>query len=384
MRLAAALPILHLALAYFILNIDPVLLRLGALNIHWYGLMYVVAIVVALWAVRRWAIAVGIHEEQLWGLFVWTAIAGLIGGRLYFVVQQPDLVEHYLLEPINIIAVWHGGMAFFGAIFAGTATLFFLARRYGLSPYIAIDGGALFAAVGQIFGRVGNIINGDILGQALSKTHIATPAGLCPQSPCIVYVSDPHYAPWAIVYLNTNSFASPGIPYLPAPVFEMGMNLIVLAILLPLRFRLPQIKAGFFFLLYFGLYGLTQLIVFFARGSEPIVSFLGTHILKQAQWTGIVVMLLCIPLYLYIDRHSAPWPYTAEHPVPWTPPGAEQKAPGATPPSGPSQPTAGVRRAAPAGPDASSGVTASQLNLPDWEPTRVSGGALRNVFGRHD
>jgi phosphatidylglycerol---prolipoprotein diacylglyceryl transferase len=384
MRLAAALPILHLPLAYFILNIDPMLLRLGAINIHWYGLMYVVAIVVALWAVRRWAIAVGIHEEQMWGLFVWTAIAGLIGGRLYFVIQQPDLVQHYLLEPINIIAVWNGGMAFFGAIFAGTVTLFFLARRYGLSPYIAIDGGALFAAVGQIFGRVGNIINGDILGQALSKTPIATPAGLCQQAPCLAYVSDSHYSPFAIVYLNTHSFASPGIPYLPAPIFEMGMNLIMLAILLPLRFRLPQIKAGFFFLLYFGLYGLSQFIVFFARGTEPIVSFLGTHILKQAQWTGIVVMLLCIPLYLYIDRHSAPWPYTAEHPVPWTPPGATQETRGATPPAGASQPDTGVMRAVPVGQDASTGVTASQLNLPDWAPTRVTGGALRNVFGQHD
>src|SRR5579859_1619897 len=134
--------------------------------------MYVLAITVGLWTILRYTTALGIHEDQVWGLFVWTALAGLIGGRLYFVIQQPDLVRNYLLNPVNIIAVWNGGMAFFGAIFAGTLALFLLAPRYGMSPFIAIDGGALFAAVGQIFGRFGNIVNGDILGQALANTPV--------------------------------------------------------------------------------------------------------------------------------------------------------------------------------------------------------------------
>src|SRR5215471_17955247 len=168
MHAAGVAALFHLTLAYFVINIDPVLVRLGPIAIHWYGLMYVVAICAGMWVTQRFTRRMGIHDEQLWGLFVWTAIAGLIGGRLYFVIQQPDLVSNYLLQPMHIIAVWNGGMAFFGAIFAGTLTLFLLAPRYGLSRWIAIDGGALFAAVGQIFGRVGNLINGDILGQQLS------------------------------------------------------------------------------------------------------------------------------------------------------------------------------------------------------------------------
>lgn len=362
-------------LGYFVLNIDPILVRIGALAIHWYGLMYVVAIAVALWVMLRYTRRLGLHDDQIWSIFIWTAIAGLIGGRLYFVIQQPNLIQNYLLNPINIIAVWNGGMAFFGAIFAGSATLFFLAPRYGIDRYIAIDGGALFAAVGQIFGRVGNIINGDILGTAASNGVVSIPGQVCAHAPCLAYVPDAHILPWSVVYLNPNSFAATGIAYQPAPVYEILLNLVILGILLPLRFYLPHLKAGIFFVLYLALYALSQFVVFFARGTEPIVSFLGTHVLKQAQWTAVIVLLLCIPLYLFIMRVSRPWPYSAEHPVPWTPATPERAArDGAGGGSG------GERGRIPEPVDPS-GLTLGEVALPAWQPTRVTGGGLRNVFG---
>ncbi len=79
---------------YFVLNIDPILVRIGALAIHWYGLMYVVAIAVALWVMLRYTRRHGLHDDQIWSIFIWTAIAGLIGGRLYFVIQQPNLIQN--------------------------------------------------------------------------------------------------------------------------------------------------------------------------------------------------------------------------------------------------------------------------------------------------
>jgi phosphatidylglycerol---prolipoprotein diacylglyceryl transferase len=278
-------------LGFFVLNIDPIFFHLGPLAVHWYGLAYVVAITVGLWAIIRWALKEGIHEDQIWSLFIWTAIAGLVGGRLYFVIQQPDLVHNYLLNPINIIAVWNGGMAFFGAIFAGTAMLFYLAPRYGMSRFIAIDGGAVFAMVGQIFGRFGNVINGDIVGQAMSSTLVSIPASTCANAPCLGYVANDHILPWAVVYLNPHSFAPTGIPFAPAPIYEMLFNIIALIILIPLQHRLPRIRAGFFFITYLMLYAISQFIVFFYRGSEPITPFLGITGLKQAQWTAVFVFL---------------------------------------------------------------------------------------------
>lgn len=88
---------------------------------------------------------------------------GLLGARLYFVVQQPNLGD-YLRDPIRIIAVWDGGMAFFGAVMACLLTTAVLASRRRLLVWVLLDAAAIFATLPQAIGRVGNIINGDILG----------------------------------------------------------------------------------------------------------------------------------------------------------------------------------------------------------------------------
>ncbi len=370
------------ALGYIVINIDPVLLRLGPLAIHWYGLMYVVAIMMGLWAIRRWSHTMGLHEDQIWSVFLWTAVAGLIGGRLYYVVQQPDLWQHFILQPINIIAVWDGGMAFFGAIFLGTLTLFLVSRRYGLSPWLAADGGALFAAVGQIFGRFGNIINGDIVGYALTKGPINVPADTCATAPCVAYVPDPHIPWYATVYLNPGSFHAQFIPYQPAALYEIGLNLIMLFILWQVRYVLPRIQAGYFFTIYLAMYAVSQIIVFFWR-DNVFTPFLGIDVLKQAQWTGIFVLVFGVPaFYLLARRYSAPWRFTSTRPAPWPP---KPYVSGLKDADSTQDGTA-------AGPSAQGGATPSvslasaaeqeAVELPPWEPVHPVGGQLRNLFGR--
>ncbi|HZC06373.1 MAG TPA: prolipoprotein diacylglyceryl transferase [Ktedonobacterales bacterium] len=302
-------------LGYIILNIDPILFRLGPLAVHWYGLAYVLAIAIGLAVILRWARKMGLHEDQIWGLFIWAAIAGLVGGRLYFVIQQPDLVQNYLLNPINIIAVWNGGMAFFGAIFLASLTLFIIGPRYGIDRWLVIDGGALFGAVGQIFGRFGNIVNGDILGYQAGQL-VTPPHGLCLNSPCVAYVSDPHVLSWALVYLNPNSFAPQGIPFQPAQIYEILLNLVALALLWPLRLMLPHIKTGVFFAFYVMLYAISQFVVFFFRGTEPITPFLGVDSLKQAQWTAIFFFIGAVALLALARRFGIAWPFSEEKPLP--------------------------------------------------------------------
>lgn len=395
-------------LGYFVINIDPILIHLGPIAIHWYGLAYVVAICVALYASLRYSARLGIHEDQVWSIFIWTAIAGLIGGRLYYVVQQPDLWDHFILQPYNIIAVWDGGMAFFGAIFLGAATLFIMAPRYGLNPWIALDGGAIFAAVGQIFGRFGNIVNGDIVGTAVASS-VDVPSTVCAHAPCIQYVAS-NQVPWyAMVYLNPGAFHPTSVPYLPAAVFEILLNLVMLFILWQVRFILPRMKAGYLFALYLGMYAVTQILVFFVR-DNVITPFLGIDVLKQAQWTGIFVLVFGVPaLYLLARRFSAPWRYTLALPVPWKPAdgalslkqvvardsalavagvpssvsatAAPATAPSTAKPAATQvvgapggRPVTGTSAAAPKVPPAPT------VEMPPWEPTHPLGGQLRNIF----
>ncbi|GCE11124.1 prolipoprotein diacylglyceryl transferase [Tengunoibacter tsumagoiensis] len=271
---------------YIYLNIDPVLLPLGPLAIRWYGLMYVVAIVIGLFVIRGYTARKGINEEKVYRIVWWCIAAGLIGGRLYFVVQQPDLVEHYLQQPQRILATWEGGMAFFGAIFLVIPTLIWRARVERLNALVLIDAAVLFGAAGQIFGRIGNIINGDIIGY-------------------------PSTLPWSTVYQNPHSWAcfnpdTCNVPVQPAAGYELLCNLVLLGIMLYLARRVTH--PGILMLVYLFSYCISQFFLFFTR-DNLIVDFLGLHWgLKQAQWTSLILFIVLLPVTYWVIRHSKPIP----------------------------------------------------------------------------
>jgi len=268
------------ALGVVVVNIDPVL-HLGPFNIHWYGIMYAVAFFAAYrFGVRPLADRYGMPRGTAEKITTWTIVFGLLGGRLYYVLQQPNLVSYYLHNPIHIIAFWEGGMAFFGAIIAGFITLAVCAWRYHINPWITLDGGVLFAVVGQPIGRIGNIINGDILGGQSTL-------------------------PWATAYANPNAIlqrgfqlcvnpAQAGNPltcpaYQPAAAYE-ALAAIAVGVVLYMLYR-RRVLPGVMAITYIALYAITQLIVFEFRQSEPAV-LLG---LRQAQWTAMGMLVIGVP-----------------------------------------------------------------------------------------
>jgi phosphatidylglycerol:prolipoprotein diacylglycerol transferase len=271
---------------YIYLNIDPVILHLGPLALRWYGLMYVVGIVIGLSIIRGYTDRKGINQDMVYRILWWCIVAGLIGGRLYFVIQQPNLVDYYLKNPIHIIATWEGGMAFYGAIFLVIPTLIWRARVERINPLVLIDAGVLFAAAGQIFGRIGNIINGDIIGY-------------------------PSTLPWSTVYQNTASWAclrpeTCNVPVQPAAGYELLTNLVLLGVMLYLAKRVR--RPGVLMLVYLYTYAITQFLIFYTRAND-IVTFLGLNWgLKQAQWTSLVVFIALLPLTYWLIRYSKPVP----------------------------------------------------------------------------
>lgn len=265
---------------YIHLNIDPIIVTIGPIALRWYGLMYVVAIVAGVWCIRRYTDRKGISQDVVYRVLWWCVVGGLLGGRLYFVVQQPDLVADYLLKPQNILATWEGGMAFFGAIFVAVPVLFWRALREKINPLVLLDAGGLFAACAQPFGRIGNLINGDIIGY-------------------------PSTLPWSTVYDNGNSWAclDPAtchVPVQPAAGYELLLNIILVALLFTLAryYRRP----GMLIITYLFGYCTTQFLVFFTRAN--IVVPLGPLDwgLKQAQWTSLIVALALIPITMLVMR----------------------------------------------------------------------------------
>lgn len=251
------------ALAVIRIGIDPTAFHLGPVAIHWYGLFYVVAIIIGVEIARRYVTTFGANEDELWGFLPWAIGAGLLGGRLYYVVQNRQ--GYYLSNPEHILAAWEGGMAFFGAIGAVLIAAVIYARINKISLLPMLDVAAIFAAVGQPIGRLGNIVNGDILGYETSL-------------------------PWGTAYTHPDSFAPQlGVAYHPAAAYEIIANLLLLGFLYVVlrRRRWPGLAAS----LYLLGYSVTQFIVFFGRSNS--IAALG---LKQAQLTAIVVFLLSLVL----------------------------------------------------------------------------------------
>lgn len=268
------------------ININPVF-QLGPFTIHWYGLFYALAFIVAYrYGVLPLALRKGVSRAMAERITVWTIVFGLLGARLYYDVQQPDFVSNYLLKPINLIAFWNGGMAFFGAIIAGFITLAVLAWRYRINPWMMLDGGVLFAVVGQPIGRIGNVINGDILG---SQSNL-------PWATAYAFENPPGSGHCAILQ---QGFLCAPVAYQPAAVYE-ALGTVVIGVILFLLLR-RGVRDGVAAITYVGLYAVSQLILFEFRKSEPA----GPLGLREAQWTAIAVLVLAVPLLIYLWQRTA-------------------------------------------------------------------------------
>lgn len=251
------------------IGLDPVLLHLGPLAIRWYGLGYLLGIAIGARVAWPYARRAGLTDEQLWQLLSLGVPAGIVGGRLYYVVQN-DLGA-YLARPAEILAIWHGGMAFFGAIFAALLLVAALARWQGFPLWPTLDAAALFAVLGQAFGRIGNIVNGDVVGY-------------------------PTMLPWGTAYAHPDSFAPAlGVPYQPAAAYELIFNLLFFAALYRWRDRLAP---GWLCLTYLAGYCVGQFAIFFLR--DNVVIALG---LKQAQWTALALLIPVGLAALWLRRH---------------------------------------------------------------------------------
>ena len=149
-------------------EIDPVALHLGPLQIHWYGIMYVIGFAVAWWLARRQAARPGStwNAESVDDLIFWAMLGVILGGRigyvlLYVVPYQIELLQQDWLYPLKI---WQGGMSFHGALVGVILALVLFARQRGRRALDVFDFTAPLPGLGICAGRIGNFINGELWG----------------------------------------------------------------------------------------------------------------------------------------------------------------------------------------------------------------------------
>lgn len=233
-------------------NIDPVALRLGPLEIHWYGLAYVVGLLFAWWYTaklaatpRLWAHDTAPFTPDDAGDFLtWATIGVIAGGRLGYVFFYDT--ARILQEPLSIFAVWEGGMSFHGGIIGVTLAMILFARRRNIPLFSLFDGVAAGVPVALGLVRITNFINQELWGSP--TTH-----------------------PWGVIFPNGGP-----LPRHPSQLYEAFLEGFVLFILLAIlvwsfkALKRPGLVAGIFVMGY----GLSRIAVEFVREPDAHIGYL--------------------------------------------------------------------------------------------------------------
>ncbi len=147
-------------------HIDPVFLRIGPLAFRWYGMMYAISFVSALFLIRAVALRkkLKITHDQISDLMLYVALGVILGGRVGYVLFYNFMF--YLENPSKIIAVWEGGMSFHGGMIGAIVGGILYCRKQKLPVYEVADVAIVSVPIGLGLGRIGNFINGELFGRA--------------------------------------------------------------------------------------------------------------------------------------------------------------------------------------------------------------------------
>lgn len=238
----------------------PILLDLGVWQFRSYGLFVALAVVVGVWWSAREAERRG-YARRLVHDAAWSiALAGFAGARLWYALFSEP--EAFLANPLEIFAIWHGGLSMHGALVAGTVVGAWWIRRQRLPFWRFADAVAPGLILGQAVGQIACLLNGDTYG---------TPTDL----------------PWAIVFTHPQAMAPLGVPLHPLQVYELLAYLAVFLVVH--RVARSAAREGAVVLTYAVLYGAVRFAMEFFRGDPPVVAGI---IVPQAISVALVVAAL--------------------------------------------------------------------------------------------
>jgi phosphatidylglycerol:prolipoprotein diacylglycerol transferase len=147
-------------------QIDPIIFSLGPVKLHWYGLMYLLAFVVAWWLGRMRAAQgrlPGVNADAFSDLMFYAMLGVVLGGRIGYVLFYG--FGTFLDNPLSIFKVWEGGMSFHGGLLGVMAAALWWSRKHRLHFFDTMDFVAPLAAPGLGFGRLGNFIGAELWGK---------------------------------------------------------------------------------------------------------------------------------------------------------------------------------------------------------------------------
>ncbi|WP_435627677.1 prolipoprotein diacylglyceryl transferase [Candidatus Ferrigenium straubiae] len=251
---------------------DPVAVQLGPLAIHWYGLMYLAGFMTFLWLGRKRIAMLNhpqINAKLLDDLLFYGVLGVILGGRLGYVLFYK--ASYYLAHPLEILAVWQGGMSFHGGFLGVLIAMAWFARKHNLRWLQLTDFIAPLVPPGLAFGRLGNFINGELWGR-------------------------PADVPWAMVFPRVDN-----LPRHPSQLYEFALEGLLLFALLWLYARKPRPTGTVSGLFLIG-YGSFRFIAEFTREPDDFLGLLSLG-MSMGQWLSLPMVVAGIVLMRYSTRH---------------------------------------------------------------------------------
>ena len=190
--------VLHMFLHTF--NPNPILAHLGSFTIHWYGLFLALGALAGYVVFIKLGQRYGLKGTSLENLSFIAVIAGLVGARLYHVLNE---WSYYAAHPNEILSIWNGGLAIHGALIAGLIVFFVYARRKKMSFWLLTDIAVPALALGQAIGRWGNYFNQELYGR---PTSLPWGIPIEPLNRPLQYMNDKFFQP-TFLYESLGSLA---------------------------------------------------------------------------------------------------------------------------------------------------------------------------------
>jgi len=253
-------------------NIDPVAFSLGALKVHWYGLMYLLGFIAA-WALAHWRVKhyhLNWTSEQIGDLIFFAALGVIIGGRLGYMIFYNW--QQLVTAPWVALRLWDGGMSFHGGLLGVGVALWLFTYKVKKSFWEVADFAAPLTPLGLAAGRAGNFINGELWGRATD-------------------------VPWAMVFPHVD-----GQPRHPSQLYEFGLEGIALFILVWWYAAKPR-PAGCVSAIFLIGYAICRFMVEFFRVPDTQIGYLAFNWLTMGQLLSIPMLVFGLGLW-WVKRNE--------------------------------------------------------------------------------
>ncbi|MFT3761845.1 MAG: prolipoprotein diacylglyceryl transferase [Pseudoxanthomonas sp.] len=277
-------------------QLDPIAFSLGPLKVHWYGIAYAVAFVLAWWLGRiriRQGRLPGVNLEALSDLAFYGMLGVVLGGRLGYILFY-DLPA-YLAAPLNVFKVWEGGMSFHGGLIGVLIAAWWWSRKHCLHFFDTMDFVAPLVPSGLFVGRLANFVNGELWGK-----YTGTKWGV------IFPSTDPNVAALKLDAVQLQAQYAAGtldrFARHPSQLYEAALEGLLMFALLWWFSRKPRPRyavSGLFALLY----GVFRFLVEFVRVPDQQLDYLALGWVTMGQLLSLPLIALGLFL-LWLSRRS--------------------------------------------------------------------------------